>query len=418
MALQKTIRDNGKRTSDTPLLAIKEIIMNTSKYIFLVVSIMLLLSSCKEPKKDFAGEVAVVLKDSVLLLAKRNLQAAPITVTAAYSPRSVGGIHDFYSEGDYWWPDTLNPEGPYIRRDGLTNPNNFTAHREALMRFSEIVGNLCSAYLLTEDLHYAKAALAHCKAWFIEDSTKMSPHLLYSQAIKGRHTGRGIGIIDGIHFMEVVQSLNVLAQKGLIKDDDLAAYKIWFADFTHWLTTHPYGLDEKVHPNNHGTCWNMQVGAYAVFTGNDSILQMCREHFTQTLLPNQMAEDGSFPLELARTKPYGYALFNLDAMVMNAVVLSDYQYSLWDYTTPDGKSILKGLDYMLPYVMDKASWPLAPDVMYWENWPVAHPAFLFGAKQFDRIDFFNVWKKYQHFPKVFEVKRNLPIRNPLIWIAQ
>jgi hypothetical protein len=286
------------------------------------------------------------------------------------------------------------------------------------MHFSEIAGNLTSAYLITKEKKYADVVLDHCKAWFISDSTKMNPHFLYAQAIKGRHTGRGIGIIDGIHFMEVVQSLMVLEKYGLINQNDLEAYKKWFSEFVSWLTTHQYGKDEMVHPNNHGTCWNMQVGLYAVFTKNDSVLTFCRENYKNTLLPNQMADDGSFPQETARTKPYGYSLFNLDAMVMNCLILSDDTENLWDFSTKDGKSIQSGIEFMKPYVEDKNAWPFEPDVMYWDNWPVAHPSFLFGAIQFNRPDYFELWKRYNHFPEVFEVKRNLPVRNPLIWVSR
>jgi hypothetical protein len=373
---------------------------------------------CAQPAPSYPERARAVLADSVLALAQAKLTAPPITVTAYGCERSAGGRHDFYSEGDYWWPDSTNPEGPYVRRDGMTNPENFTAHREALMRFSEIAGNLGSAYLLTEEAAYAEAALAHCRAWFLNDSTRMNPHLLYAQAIQGRHTGRGIGIIDAIHFMEVVQTLRVLERAGQVPAAEMEAYRQWFADFLRWLTTHPYGLDEKVHPNNHGSCWNMQVGLYARFTDNEAILDSCRENFTHTLLPNQMAPDGSFPLELKRTKPYGYALFNLDAMAMNCLILSDATHDLWRYRTEDGRSIRKALDYMQPYVADKSSWPLEPDVMYWEEWPVAHPAFLFGAIAFDEPTYYEVWQPHAHFPTVFEVKRNLPIRNPLIWLAE
>ena len=171
-----------------------------------------------------------------------------------------------------------------------------------------------------------------------------------------------------------------------------------------------------VHPNNHGTCWNMQVGIYAKLTGNDSILDFCRENYKTLILPNQMAVNGSFPLELNRTKPYGYSLFNLDAMVMNCLILSDPENDLWNFTTEDGKNIEKGLEYMAAFVADKSSWPLKPDVMYWENWPVAHPAFIFGAIQFNNEKYFKLWEDQEHFPEVKEVIRNLPVRNPLIWL--
>ena len=372
--------------------------------------------TCSDSKPNYKQMVAEVLRDSVLILAKEYATEIPQTVTSQTSERSAGGLHDFYSEGDYWWPDPDNPEGSYIRRDGMTNPANFTAHRDALLRFSQLVGNLTSAYILTKDTTYAKVAITHCKAWFIDENTRMNPHLLYAQAIKGRHTGRGIGIIDAIHFMEVVQSLIVLEQYGLIPQEDMQLFRKWFSEFVSWLTTHPYGKDEMVHPNNHGTCWNMQVGLYAVFTKNDSILSFCRNNFKNKLLPGQMDTNGSFPRELKRTKPYGYSLFNLDAMAMNAVVLGNKEHNLWEYVVKEGKSLLQGLEYMRPYVADKSQWPLDPDVMYWENWPVAHPSYLFGAIAYDRPDYFELWEGRAHFHTVYEVIRNMPIRNPLIWL--
>jgi|TARA_B110000305_G_scaffold212948_1_gene248472 hypothetical protein len=389
--------------------------MSTNKFLLFLFISFIFINCQNQQNLDFE-KTAKILKDSLLVQSEDYLQQQPITVTSNSSDRSEGTAHDFYSEGDYWWPDPENSDAPYIQKDGMTNPENFVAHREALIRFSEIVGNLTSAYLITKDVKYAEVAIIHCKAWFVDSNTKMNPNLLYAQAIKGRHTGRGIGIIDAIHFIEVIQAMIVLEKHEKINPNDLVEIKKWFADFLTWLTTHKYGKDEMAHPNNHGTCWNMQVGIYAVFTKNDRILQFCRDNFKNNLLPKQMALDGSFPLEIKRTKPYGYALFNLDAMTMNCMILSDSENNLWEYETADGKSILKGLEYMRPFVADKKLWPLDPDVMYWENWPIAHPAYIFGSIQFNRTDFFDLWKKNQHFLKVFEVKRNVPIRNPLIWI--
>ena len=82
----------------------------------------------------------------VLKAAAKYLNEPPITVTAASSPRSAGRKHDFFSEGDYWWPDPKNPDGPYIQRDGMTNPDNFVEHRRAMVRLSLIVPALAAAY--------------------------------------------------------------------------------------------------------------------------------------------------------------------------------------------------------------------------------------------------------------------------------
>ena len=132
--------------------------------------------------------------------AERYLREPPVTVTAFPAARSAGGPHDFYSEGDYWWPDPHDSAGPYIRRDGETNPDNFVAHRDAMRRLSQVVPALVAAYQITRDERYARAAAVHLDAWFVNEATRMSPHLLYDQAIKGRATGRGTGIIDTIHW--------------------------------------------------------------------------------------------------------------------------------------------------------------------------------------------------------------------------
>ena len=72
----------------------------------------------------------------VLAAAQKYLAEPPITIIASSSPRSADGVHDFFSEGDYWWPDPQNPDAPYIQRDGMSNPDNFNDHRKYLMRLS------------------------------------------------------------------------------------------------------------------------------------------------------------------------------------------------------------------------------------------------------------------------------------------
>jgi hypothetical protein len=71
---------------------------------------------------------------------------------------------------------------------------------------------------------------------------------------------------------------------------------------------------------------------------------------------------------------------------------------------------------MFPFITNKQNWPYQKDVMYWEDWPVASIALLFGAKAFDNSTWLNTWASLEHFPKNEEVIRNTPIRNPLIWL--
>jgi hypothetical protein len=284
-----------------------------------------------------------------------------------------------------------------------------------MIRLSRIVGALASAYKLTGDSKYVIHASKHCNAWFVNDSTKMNPNLLYAQAIKGRFTGRGIGIIDTIQLMEVVQGLLTMQSSKAMDQQSLAAIRRWFEKYIEWLTTHKYGRDEMNAENNHGTCWAMQVAAFAKFAGNEKMMDFCSNRYKNVLLPNQMAADGSFPRETRRTKPYGYSIFNLDAMATLCQVLSTKENNLWEYETSDGRSIKKGIAFLYPYIVDKTKWPFQKDVMYWDEWPVAQPFLVFGAMAYNDKEYLYTWKQLEHNPQVDEVIRNLPVRNPLIW---
>ncbi len=387
--------------------------------------------------------MAEPLRETVIARAQADLDAEPVTVTASYSDRSAGGPHDFFSQADYFWPDPANPDGPYKGRDGQTNPDNFNDHRLAMIRFSQIVGELTSAWLISGDQKYADAVVPHLRAWFMDEDTYMAPHLLYSQAVLGRDTGRSIGIIDSIHLMEVAQSVRRLEQAGAIPREVIDGTKDWFAKYIGWLTSHPYGIAEMRAANNHGTCWAMQTACFARLTGNQEVMDLCRKRFKEVFLPGQMAPDGSFPMETSRTKPYGYSIFNMDALATLCQILSTPQDDLWEYVSEEGNCMLKGVRFITPYVADKERWPLAHDIMYWDEWPVAQPYLVFAwwhwkdaarhpaADPHRRVrdfkasakrngaeaeEWFGIWERLEHFPTNQEVIRNLPVRNPLLWL--
>jgi len=382
-----------------------------------ILSFLILIPySVSGSERSVKRQVVRLLRTEIIARADKVLYEKPVTITSFYCDRSAGGIHDFYSEGDYWWPDPENPEGPYIQRDGMSNPANFTEHRKALIRLSQITGLLASAYKITGDEKYVRQAFLHLSAWFAEPATIMNPSLLYAQAIKGRFTGRGTGIIDTIHLIEVAQAILAMEKAKCVDRRLLEAVRSWFSEYIEWLMTHQYSIDEMNTKNNHATCWVMQVASFARLTGNEEILDFCRQRYREVLLPGQMADDGSFPQELRRTKPYGYSLFNLDAMTMVCLILSDKDNDLVNYQTPEGRSLRKGIEFLYPFAADKTKWTYGKDVMYWDEWPVAHPFLVIGAYKFGVKAWLETWKRLDHFPSNEEVIRNLPVRNPVIWM--
>jgi hypothetical protein len=359
-------------------------------------------------------DVAAFDRARVIKAADSYLNHKPVTVTASHSPRSAGGLHDFFSEGDYWWPDPKNPGGAYIQRDGMTNPDNFVEHRKALMRLSVEVPALAAAWKITHQPRYADRVALHLRAWFVDDATRMNPNLEYAQAIHGRFTGRGTGIIDTIHLVEVARAIEII-EPALTKHD-LDVVKKWFADYTGWMMTHPYGIAERDATNNHGTCWVMQVAAFAHLTGDRKALASTAERFKTVLLPDQEAADGSFPQEMRRTKPYGYSLFNLEAFSTIAQILSTPVDNLWTFELGDGRGPRKAVAFMAPFIRDKSKWPLKPDVMYYDQWPMRQSSLLFAGLAFNNDAYIDLWKTLPADSEVDEVIRNFFIRQPVLWI--
>jgi len=352
----------------------------------------------------------------VVHAAEAALTQAPRALTSVRNPRSAGGPHDFSSEGDYWWPDPKKPDGPYIRRDGETNPANFTAHRSLMFAMARDVGALAAAWDLTHDERFAAAAVRHLRVWFVDAETRMSPHLLHAQAIKGVATGRGIGIIDTVHLAEVALGIEALRGSRALTPADDAALTGWFRDYLQWIRSHDYGVAESKEPNNHGTCWTLQAAAFARLAGDRDVLALCRERYIGDVLAKQMAADGSFPRELARTKPYGYSVFNLDVTAGLAAVLSSPEHNLLAHKLGDGRSLARGVEFLAPFLAEKTRWPKAPDVMHWDAWPIRQPALLFGALATGNREWLALWQRLPSDSDVDEVQRNFPVRYPTLWL--
>lgn len=292
--------------------------------------------------------------ESIVDKADSLLKIKPVTITSYPALRSQGGLNDYYSEGSYWWPDPTCASCPYIRKDGERNPENFKYHKLAIREFSESVSTLTSSYLLTHDVQYAEKAIAHLEAWFVTPETRMNPSLLYSQAIKGICSGRGIGVIDAVTLIHVALSTQYLIEENLLKGNLLTGVKSWFNEFSDWLSSHSYGIDEKNNNNNHSTWWGAQLSAYANVADRPDLIILCQAEFKKQL-EIQMAEDGSFPRELSRTRPFHYMNYNLRAWTSFALLASTDSINLWGYQSENG-SLEKAINFAKHYYKNPSLW--------------------------------------------------------------
>jgi hypothetical protein len=167
----------------------------------------------------------------------------------------------------------------------------------------------------------------------------------------------------------------------------------------------------------------VQVAAFAAFTGNENVMKLCRGRFRNYLLPDQLAADGSFPLELARTKPYSYSLFNLDMMAMVCLIASGSGVEpsgatndLWQFALPNGNRYQKAVEFMFPFIQDKGKWPYAHDVEYFDDLPNRQAGLLFAGLVYHEPKYIALWRTLPADPRTSEIIRNFPIRQPVLWV--
>lgn len=364
-----------------------------------------------------AIDVVAIDRERILRAADAALALPPLTITSHPPPIPGGDPHDFHSDSDYWWPDPAKPDGlPYVRRDGETNPDNFVAHRQAVNALRDRVAALAAARLVTGDVRYAEKAGELLRVFFLDPATRMNPNLQRAQGVRGVSTGRPAGIIDGLHLAEVARAVKVLDRERAIPSRTVAGLKTWFTDLSAWMTTSDNGRAEAAAKNNHAVAYFVQLAAFADLTGDDAILAECRRQFREVFVPKQMAVDGSFPEELSRTKPYGYSIFQLDQMATLCQILSTPGDDLWAFELPDGRGIRRAVAWLHPYLADKASWPRPPDVQHWEGWPVRQPHLLFAGLAFRDPAALDLWRRLPADPTDPEVRRNVPITQPVLWM--
>ena len=143
------------------------------------------------------------------------LDAKPLSVMQKEKLPASGDRHDYLSQARYFWPDLAKPDGlPYINRDGLSNPELEKLDRNRLGQTAERVTTLSLAWYFSGEEKYAQKAVELIRVWFLDEETKMNPHLRYAQVVPGQNNneGRSYGLIDTYSFVEMLDAVALLEQ--------------------------------------------------------------------------------------------------------------------------------------------------------------------------------------------------------------
>jgi hypothetical protein len=73
-------------------------------------------------------------------------------------------------------------------------------------------------------------------------------------------------------------------------------------------------------------------------------------------IDQQFTTDGAQPLELIRTKSWGYANMNLWGWCRLAKMAALVNVDLWHEQTIDGKGIKTAINWLMPYALNQKAW--------------------------------------------------------------
>ena len=311
-------------------------------------------SLAKAKEKLAAGDDQLVkaLKKLVKDADKALAEPVPSVMAKEKLPPS-GDKHDYMSIAPYFWPNPDTKDGlPYVRHDGKVNPESRDPKANdspAIKLMGDNVETLALAYYFTGNETYAAGAAKVARAWFLDPATRMNPHLKYAQAIMGVNDGRGTGILEALNLSIAVDALGLLAESKAWPDDDQKALKEWLRTYHDWLLKSDPGKDEHRAKNNHGTFYDVQAVRIALVLGRDDSARRMLDEAKQRRIAVQIDAEGKQPLELDRTTSFSYSRFNLFALTELATLGEHVGVDLWNFTTEDGRSIRKAIDFMLPY---------------------------------------------------------------------
>lgn len=262
-----------------------------------------------------------------------------------------GDLHDYVSLSRYAWPDPKDPKAPWIQVDGKSNEEGLKKYDNDRMGIMmRRVITFGRAFYFAGEERYASAAASQLRTWFIDPATRMNPHLNYAQFVPNKSMGNAWGIIDANQMPELLDAVGMLALSKTWTQDDHTALQAWCREYLTWLTTSKLGIAEKNAKNNHGTFYDTQLIALAMFVGDEALARKTLEDAKTVRIAVQIEPDGAQPLELSRHDAKMYACWNLRGFCDLATAGEKLGVDLWNFETADGRSIRKAVKWMLPFV--------------------------------------------------------------------
>ena len=298
--------------------------------------------------------------------AEDALLRGPYSVVDKTTLPPSGDPQDYWHPAPYFWPNPDSEDGlPYIKIDGMRSPGTALYEpgceqydRSSLQRLFDDTTILALAWRATGNLRYSDHAASLVRKWFLNPASRMNPHLEFAQVRLGHNQNRGYstGIIEAKDFYFFLDALRLLEDSGSFTIEDRAALTDWLRTYLNWLHTSPQGQQECRTNNNHGTLFDLQVAAIAVYVKDLGVLLDTLRR-AQDRLRQQLAPDGSQPHELKRTMTKHYCCFNAQSWINIADLGANCGYDLWSFRDVNGRGLKTALEWLLTRLSPEKQWP-------------------------------------------------------------
>lgn len=293
--------------------------------------------------------------------------------------------NEYVSFSTYYYPDTATGktwQDPWIKiekRGGNAEIRNKFGYT-TLGSMQKRVINCAKAYWFTNDVKYAKVAVAQLREWFINPSTRMLPEMDHAQFVPFDPTyklGSAYGIIDLMEFHNVFNSIELIKSSGEWTNDDETAMKEWMYSFTQWLLTNPLGKIEgkKENNNNHGIYYDVLLLTQWLYLGENykgtKWVEKAKDYLVHFSLDARVLYQigngqlingepiyGGMYRELHRPGASGYESMCLNGFNYLALLAKKMGIDLydWNYQDSDKRSVRKAIEWILPYIDGTKNW--------------------------------------------------------------
>lgn len=286
---------------------------------------------------------------------KANLEKGPWSVTFSKRHAISGNPHDYFSQGPYWWPNPEDPDGPFIRRDGEIYPGRFNDHHAWFGQLADTVLALATSGYYLEEKPFLDRAAELLRVWFIDEKTRMNPHMRYGQLIPGICDGRPIGLIEINSVDRIIHALGFFSEEPDYADL-LAGMRVWIGEMLDWLLI-PGGFAEEEcrNGNNHATLVLWRTWSRLRFSrprGCDSRLRkmVSRSAFAPNCGGRLLAQGTGAYTQLSLHP------LRLGPFALICEVMLKYGINLWNEENAQGGSLRKAAAFLLPAVENPFSW--------------------------------------------------------------